>query len=221
MGKGVKKNKKKESEDVTDFVAYCCGKPMLKERKGSHILFRCANAGHGRAFIMAVDPKEQSYCSCDWRHSPMQMRDFGDFRLLGGCQYCSARYSVFKEGANLTFEVQGSDHKEVQEVTAKGIASIWDHWGGPFPEVEASEIFSKESLAEMIKSIRPDITVGVKVTKSHHISMDKNITESTVQKGKPRRTSILLSLIIGIIASAIATILLEYFGVIDLIKSIP
>jgi len=194
---------------------------MLTEKRDNYIHFRCANQGHGRWFSMAIDPKEQSFCSCDCGRSPMQAKDFDDFKLLGGCQYCGARYSVFKEGAKLTFEVQGSDHKEVQEVTAEGIASIWDHYGGPWPEVDSNTIFSKDTFAEMIKSIRPDITVGVKVSKSHHISGDSNITESTIQKQESKKTSLFVSLIMGILASAIAAILLEYFEVIDLINALP
>lgn len=195
--------------EPTDFVAYCCGKPMLKEKRGNHLYFRCSSQRHGRGFSMAIDPKEQSFCSCACGESPMQTKDFSLFRLFGGCQYCGARYSVFKEGAQLTFEVQGSDHKEVQEVTAEGIASIWDHFGFPQEKVHINKIFSKETLSEIIKSIKPDITVGVKVTKSHHISGDKNITESTIKKQEPKKEKGIwvlikkISLVLTIIVSLI------------------
>lgn len=129
---------------------------------------------------MAVNPDEQSYCSCNFGRSPMLTKDFGDFRLYGGC-ICGARYSVFKEGTHIIFEVQGADHKEVQKVTAKGLASIWDHWGHPEPAVDANTTFSKETLYDMIRSIRPDIAVAIKPTKSSQF-LERNRTKSTLQK---------------------------------------
>jgi len=152
---------KKKQKNNIPFRAYCCGKPMLKEQRGDYVYFRCANPNHGRWFAVAIDASEQSYCSCDWGRSPLITKDFGDFRLYGGCQYCGARYSVYKEGVEIVFEVQGSNANEVKKVSAKGMASIWDHLGGPWPHTDAKSIFSKQHLADMIKGIRPDITVKV------------------------------------------------------------
>jgi hypothetical protein len=149
----------------------------------------------------------------------MQGKDLGDFRLYAGCRYCGARYSVFKEGAHVVFEVHGSNHKEVQEVSSEGLAELWDHWGGP--REGPPQALAGKTLAEIIKSVRPDITVGVKVTRSHSITGNSNITDSTVQRKASRRSSVVTALIVGVIASALAAILLEYFGLIDLIRRVP
>ena len=213
-------NKKRKQKSNIPFVAYCCGKPMLKERRGDYVYFRCANPNHGRGFAMAIDPGKQSYCSCDKGRSPLINKDFGDFRLYGGCQYCGARYSIYKEGIQIVFEVQGSKAKKVKEVSAKGMASIWDHMGGPWPDTDAKSIFSKEDLTEMIKSIHPNISVRV-----GKISGSGNVIESTIKTERLERPQLWsrfwTSLIIAIVASIIATILLEYFGIINLIKGLP
>jgi len=211
--------KKKQKSDIP-LVAYCCGKPMLKKRQGDHVYFRCANPNHGRWFAMAIDPGKQSYCSCDLGRSPLITKDFGDFRLYGGCRICGARYSVYKEGVQIVFEVQGSKAKEVKQVSAKGMADIWDHVGGIWPHADAKSLFSKEDLTEMIKSIHPNITVRV-----GKILGSGNVIESTIKTERPERPRLWsrfwMSLIIAILATVIATILLEYFGIIDLIKGLP
>ena len=203
-----------EAFEVPGFVAYCCGKAMLSRRDGGHVRFRCANPSHGRGFSMAIDPAEQSFCSCASGSSPMPCKDFGDFRLYAGCRQCNSRYSVFKEGAHVVFEVQGSNHKEVEEVSSEGLAKLWDHLGGS--RAGSPQPLAGNTLAEIIKSVRPDITLGVKITRSQSITGDSNITDSTVQKQASPRSSVVAALIIGIIASLIAAILLEYFGVTDL-----
>ena len=210
-----------EKSDIS-FVAYCCGNPMLKEQRGNHVHFRCANASHGRGFSMSIDPDEQSYCSCAGGGAPLITKDFGDFRFYGGCPYCGARYSVYKEGAQIVFDVQGSKADEVKEVSAEGMALIWDHMGrGPGLGSDAKSIFSQGDLAEMIRGIRPDLTVGVRINKSHQVSISGNVVESTIHTERSERSPFLKSLFIAIVASTIATIVLEYFGIIDLIKGLP
>jgi hypothetical protein len=217
--------RKSPKENDVDFVAYCCGMPMLKEKKDSHIHFWCASGRHGSGFSLAIDPKGQSFCSCDSGKSPLITNDFGDFRLLGGCQYCETRYSAFTDGASITFEVQGSNHNEVKEVTSDVIAGIWND-SGYFPhkgisiDFNSKDTITEGTFTELMKAIKPDITIGVKVDKSKKISGNRDINEVNTGKEKKGDTFI-KSLIIGIITSAIATLLLEYFGVIDLIKNLP
>jgi len=174
-------NGKKQESNIS-FVAYCCGKPMLKEQRAGYVHLRCADPNHGRWFAMAIDANKQSYCSCDSGRSPLITKDFGDFRLYGGCQYCGARYSVYKEGVQIVFEIQGSKADEVKKVSAKGMALIWDHLGGPGFGTDAKSIFSKQNLAEMIKSIRPDITLKV-----GNISDSGDVIKSALRKGSRRR----------------------------------
>jgi hypothetical protein len=154
--------KKQKKADNFPFVAYCCGKPMLKERQDDYVYFRCANPDHGRWFAVSIDPSKQSYCSCDWGRSPLMTKDFGNFRLYGGCEVCGARYSIYKEGVQIAFEVQGSKPNEVNEVSAKGLASIWDHLGGISPNIDVDFTIAKSDLTEMIKRICPNIDIRVR-----------------------------------------------------------
>ena len=151
----------------------------------------------------------------------MQNRDFSDFRLLGGCKWCGARYSVFRKDAQLEFEVTGSDPDEVRSVSAEGFAAMWDDIGGPSTRPDSDSVFAAKDITEMMKQLRPDITVGVKVSRSHLVSGSHNIIESTEKTCYPRKTVLWVSLALGIVGSMIAAILLEYFGIIDIIKSLP
>lgn len=151
--------KKKKPKNGFPFVAYCCGKPMLKKRQNNYVYFKCANPDHGRWFAVSVDPSKQSYCSCDSGKSPLMTRDFGKFRLYGGCTFCYARYSIYKEGVQVAFEVQSPKANEVRQISAKGLASIWDYFGEPTPNVDINSVLAKGDLAEIVKTIHPNVNI--------------------------------------------------------------
>jgi hypothetical protein len=186
------------------FDAYCCGMPMLATKHENFIHFRCGSGTHGRGFRLGTNPSQQSRCSCASGTAPLFQKDFGEFKLLGGCPCCGARYSVFKKGTRFEFEVHGSKAEDVRIVAADGLAAIWDDWGGPRPDRASGGLAAAKDLTELLRVVRPDISIALLVNKSQR-GVSTATSSSTILQ-LAHRNPIWSSLILGIIASALAAL---------------
>lgn len=144
-----------ETRDFFPFDAYCCGQKMTKTYlDNGYIRYSCASGSHGRFFTISIDPKKQSYCSCDWGRSPMDTENFEDFRLYHGC-FCGARYSILKDGTQVSFDIKGHNSDDVSDVALKSLSAIWDDFGGPFRTTSIAD--EKKLAKEVFKCVNSQI----------------------------------------------------------------
>lgn len=142
------------SEESFPFDAYCCGQKMNKTYlDGGYVKYSCASNSHGRLFVISIDAKKPSYCSCCSGGSPMRTKNFGNFRLYHGCPYCGARYSIVKNDLHISFEVDEDNSTDVSEVALKSLHAIWDYIGNPLQSNSRDEVQTMKKVVDTANKI--------------------------------------------------------------------